>query len=292
MLIQSRNLADTRKGEIIRLHHRLASSCTFKDVFWASYYRALYILCSNITFDILSVTWFLKLSAVVTISVMVSLDIVPLLIYFHISFFVMILIGFMSGVFAGLFYPKIIQHFIASLMVAFPTTFALIYLADDFWINRFNIEYPLLALNQAAMATIILAFICLSVVMTKRRWFDPTSIMYSTDVSYKRLKRFAKSIIHIKAEGHYVRLITDGSKKIIRQPFSKVIKLIDVNDGMKIHRSHWVSYRAIKSVEKKDRRFFVKLHNGTCAPVSAKVVTRLEEKMNKFSQTSDVMTKI
>ncbi|WP_193222031.1 LytTR family DNA-binding domain-containing protein [Amylibacter sp. SFDW26] len=217
-----------------------------------------------------------------TISVMVELDILSLLIYFHISFLAAILIGLLCVIFAGSFYPKITRNFTISSAIAFPTTFYFIYVVDECLIKIFNIEYPFLAYIQAAIATVVLAFIFLCVLITYGRWLNPASIMYSTNASYKRLKSFAKSIIHIKAEGHYVRVITDDKEKFIRQPFSKVIALVDSNYGMKVHRSHWVSFRAIKSIRKKGRKFLVELTSNTTAPVSAKSVVILEDRWNNF----------
>lgn len=84
------------------------------------------------------------------------------------------------------------------------------------------------------------------------------------------------SIQHISAEGNYVRVHTGNSNYFEAATMKMVLSQVPVNLGLRTHRSHWVSYSAIHSVESDGRNLKVKLASGVQVPVSRSNVDRVK----------------
>lgn len=78
----------------------------------------------------------------------------------------------------------------------------------------------------------------------------------------------ASSILHIRAEGNYVRIHAGHSSYFEAGTLKAVLSQMPVHRGLRIHRSHWVSYSAIRDVVSNGRELKVSLVSGVDVPVS------------------------
>ena len=78
----------------------------------------------------------------------------------------------------------------------------------------------------------------------------------------------AQSILHIRAEGNYIRLYTAQMSYFEAVTMKTVLSQIPVHLGLRIHRSHWVSYSAIQTIVNDGRKLKVILASGIQVPVS------------------------
>ncbi|MFC3614191.1 LytTR family DNA-binding domain-containing protein [Lutimaribacter marinistellae] len=96
-----------------------------------------------------------------------------------------------------------------------------------------------------------------------------------------RLKRrladdFRGEILRLTVEDHSVRVVTTEGTHVIRMRFSDAIDEMEPVRGYCTHRSHWVSEKAIESVERQSGRVSLRLCNGDLVPVSRKYRPELE----------------
>ncbi len=77
-----------------------------------------------------------------------------------------------------------------------------------------------------------------------------------------------QSIIRVSSQNHYVEVTTDAGSDMILMRFSDAIDELQGFDGIRVHRSHWVSRDAVKSTEKSNGKLVLKLKDGSTVPVS------------------------
>ncbi len=78
-------------------------------------------------------------------------------------------------------------------------------------------------------------------------------------------------------EDHYVRIHTAAGSRLVAGPFERVIANVGDLEGMRVHRSWWVSRAAVIGVEVEGRNLKLRLSNGLRAPVSRASVARLRQ---------------
>lgn len=78
----------------------------------------------------------------------------------------------------------------------------------------------------------------------------------------------ASLILHIRAEGNYVRIYTAQSTYFEAFTMKGVLSQMPAQLGLQTHRSHWVSYSAIQSVVNDGRGLRLSLTSGVEVPVS------------------------
>lgn len=77
------------------------------------------------------------------------------------------------------------------------------------------------------------------------------------------------SIISVSAQDHYVLITTKKGTHLHRMGLAEALGKLPENDGIQVHRSHWVAISAMRKLDKKGNRHFVSLQNGDAIPVSA-----------------------
>jgi hypothetical protein len=75
-------------------------------------------------------------------------------------------------------------------------------------------------------------------------------------------------VIAVKAEQHYIRIITATRSYLVLHRFSDALCELPSNEGLQLHRSWWVRRNAIKRVRHSSRRMAVILQTGEEIPVS------------------------
>lgn len=76
------------------------------------------------------------------------------------------------------------------------------------------------------------------------------------------------ALIRICAQDHFVQTYTDKGMHSIRMRFRDALAELPGDLGVLVHRSHWVAADQIDTTFKKDRKLFVRLKDGSEAPVS------------------------
>jgi hypothetical protein len=76
------------------------------------------------------------------------------------------------------------------------------------------------------------------------------------------------AIILIKAEDHYLKVLTSKGESLIHYRLSDAIAEMPGDSGIRVHRSYWVARDAITSVEPAGRKLRMMLVNGVEIPVS------------------------
>lgn len=86
---------------------------------------------------------------------------------------------------------------------------------------------------------------------------EPNDQSYSSDKGKNNMRshfirqlkpELGTSILLLKAEGHYVQTITDKGKELVYYRFGDAIDQLTQN-GIRVHRSFWISYTLLKSDE-------------------------------------------
>jgi hypothetical protein len=75
-------------------------------------------------------------------------------------------------------------------------------------------------------------------------------------------------VIAVKAEQHYIRIITATRSYLVLHRFSDALCELPSNAGLQLHRSWWVRRNAIQRVRQSSRRMAVILQTGEEIPVS------------------------
>ncbi len=75
-------------------------------------------------------------------------------------------------------------------------------------------------------------------------------------------------VLAIKAEQHYIRLITEAREYMLLYRFSDAVNELEPSVGQQVHRSFWVNNTAIDSVRPRAKKFILTLTNGFEVPVS------------------------
>ncbi len=78
-----------------------------------------------------------------------------------------------------------------------------------------------------------------------------------------------RNVLAVEAQEHYVRVYTDLGDDLVLCRFGDVVR--DLNAlglGMQVHRSYWVSERAIKDVQRAGKSYRLTLSNDLEVPVS------------------------
>jgi hypothetical protein len=86
----------------------------------------------------------------------------------------------------------------------------------------------------------------------------------------ERLKGLRAEDLHaLEAEDHYVKVHGAVGSELVYYRFSDALRDVQALDGIRVHRSFWVSRAAVERVEKQGRHMELLLRSGLRIPVSA-----------------------
>jgi hypothetical protein len=77
-----------------------------------------------------------------------------------------------------------------------------------------------------------------------------------------------KDILALQAEDHYVRVHTSKGSALLLMRMADAIDDLGELEGMRVHRSWWVSRHAVAASSTQGRKLFLTLTNGIAAPVT------------------------
>ena len=89
--------------------------------------------------------------------------------------------------------------------------------------------------------------------------------------------RIRGSLVSVSAEDHYLKIVTQTGEALVAGRFSTALSELAAEQGLQIHRSHWVAHQAITRVKRQDGRTTVKLCDGRSLPVSRSYTGALRE---------------
>lgn len=100
----------------------------------------------------------------------------------------------------------------------------------------------------------------------------------SADPNDSRLKSILleNKILHIAASDHYLDIICENGRQVIRGKMNDAVYLLQDLDGQRVHRSHWVVKSAIVKAIRKGRDLKLILSTGEEVPVSRLKVSALK----------------
>jgi len=75
-------------------------------------------------------------------------------------------------------------------------------------------------------------------------------------------------LIAIKAEQHYIQVITDGGSELVLYRLSDAVREVPLDCGVRVHRSWWISHNAVEAIHSSGKKMSVSLRNGLEVPVS------------------------
>ena len=75
-------------------------------------------------------------------------------------------------------------------------------------------------------------------------------------------------ILALRAEDHYVHIITDKGNHMMLSTLSDSIEKTNEIEGVQVHRSYWVARNGVKDISRTQGRYQCTLTNGTTIPIS------------------------
>lgn len=96
--------------------------------------------------------------------------------------------------------------------------------------------------------------------------------------------RLGRRVIALSAELHYLRVYTTHGDTLILFPFGQAVALLEQEDGMQIHRSHWVSLSHVDEIISDNGRMLCKVVGGPTLPVSRSYRTAFRNALRKTSE--------
>jgi DNA-binding LytR/AlgR family response regulator len=85
------------------------------------------------------------------------------------------------------------------------------------------------------------------------------------------------SLQHLTMQDHYVEVVTDKGQELVLLRLGDAIAEVGDGQGIRIHRSHWVAFDAIRSVERVQGKVFVVSNGNTRLPVSRTYIPALKQ---------------
>lgn len=94
---------------------------------------------------------------------------------------------------------------------------------------------------------------------------------HSTSMETKPMSLFdipIKQIIYLKAEQHYLRVITNTESKLFLFNLKDAISELPEHLGIQTHRSYWVAFEYIEKIQSHDDQKMLLMKNNALVPIS------------------------
>ncbi len=93
--------------------------------------------------------------------------------------------------------------------------------------------------------------------------------------------------LRVQVEDHYLRIFNQNRQFFIRGKMSEAIQLLKPKEGMRVHRSHWVSFEHVDEIQKEGRDYHLRLNDGDRIPVSRGRASEVLKSLERFSAMSN-----
>ncbi len=82
---------------------------------------------------------------------------------------------------------------------------------------------------------------------------------------------------HLSMQDHYVEVVTDKGRELVLLRLADAIAEAGEDQGIQVHRSHWVAFDAVRSVEREAGKAFIVTKAGVRLPVSRTFMPALKQ---------------
>ncbi len=89
----------------------------------------------------------------------------------------------------------------------------------------------------------------------------------------------AGQILWVEAQEHYVRITTSQEARMVLSRFSDIVRELPGDQGMQVHRSHWIARSAVADAIREGQNMKLVLHSGDSVPVSRSFRSSVEERL-------------
>ncbi|MEQ8402000.1 MAG: LytTR family DNA-binding domain-containing protein [Silicimonas sp.] len=102
-------------------------------------------------------------------------------------------------------------------------------------------------------------------------------------------REMGTDLISLSAEQHYLHVVTTKGRSLILFPISRATKAVERLDGLRVHRSHWIALKHVKTLLKVNAGLAVCLTSGETIPVSRANRQKIKEAFaqDAMKRTSD-----
>ncbi len=84
-------------------------------------------------------------------------------------------------------------------------------------------------------------------------------------------------VLHMSMQDHYVQVTTTSGTELVLMRLADAIAAMPPEDGLQIHRSHWIAIAHVKAVDVAKGQRSVTMSDGTVLPVSRTHAPKLRE---------------
>lgn len=92
-----------------------------------------------------------------------------------------------------------------------------------------------------------------------------------------RLEQGDARIEQLRADGHFVEVITDMGTERLRIRLGDAVEEMAGVEGTCCHRSHWVALHAVEGAERRAGKLHLRMRNGNLIPISRKYQPDVEQ---------------
>ena len=159
-----------------------------------------------------------------------------------------------------------------SLLTAIPGT-GVVYTAEALFRPGY-VEVGMLPTIYLSVSVLMLAITSLVLVVAaaRRQGSDSVPETRRADGAERFLDRLpekvGRDIVCLSMADHYVEVFTTCGSTLVLMRFADAVAELEGADGLRVHRSHWVSRSHVKSVARRDGRTILRLTGGREIPVS------------------------
>ncbi|KIC15199.1 LytTR family DNA-binding domain-containing protein [Leisingera sp. ANG-Vp] len=75
-------------------------------------------------------------------------------------------------------------------------------------------------------------------------------------------------LVRVEAQDHYVRVVTAKGSVTLKMSFADCLEALEEFEGAQCHRSHWVSFRHVTSIQRSGSAYICVLDDGAEIPLS------------------------
>lgn len=165
---------------------------------------------------------------------------------------------------------------IAILITSIPTSYAALQV-DNFYLNV-PISLSQFAVDWRNLLPVVILIVCL-IGLTKSAK-ETTTLNHPKPIPLlDRLPdKIGQTLISVSAEDHYTKVTTTKGSELLLMRFSDAVTELTAYDGLRVHRSHWVSRAAVKRAHRNNGRVFIDLTNRAQIPVSRSFIPILKSR--------------
>lgn len=91
-------------------------------------------------------------------------------------------------------------------------------------------------------------------------------------------RKLQGDIICVTAEDHYIHVHTDKGRHMLKMKFSDALQELEYQQGLRVHRSWWVSENAVVEASRSGRKYSLQLTNDVRVPVSSAHLTQVKKR--------------